>query len=404
MILRLTKSFVSLENAIVMHYFDHNATTPVAEVAQRAWIQAVRESWENPSSPYRVAARVKNLLEDKRERLANLLGCAKAQIVFNSGATEGNNSLINFFHGRSNSHSRVVISAIEHPCVIEAAESAFAGRVDYLPVSEDCVVDIETLRKYLDEGEVALVSVMAANNETGVLQPWKEIGRICGESGVPYHCDASQWLGKLPAGELGECSYVTGCGHKFNGPKGIGFAKIEKEDNDFKSLLGGEQESGHRGGTENYPAIAAMIAALEEATGVIYSAKEEQLPYRKEFEETLSRQLEGAEIVAGKAERLWNTVSIILPEHENIRWVRKLDKLGFAVSTGSACATGKEGPSHVLAAMGVSREKIRRVVRISGGWSTPRDAWRSLAEAFVRVWRDFKTTSTADDRTYVISI
>ena len=245
---------------------------------------------------------------------------------------------------------------------------------------------------------------MAANNETGVIQPWKDICEMCNENHIPYHCDASQWVGKLQLKDLGKCDFVTACGHKFGGPKGVGFLKISDHYTDFKFLQGGEQESGHRGGTENLPAVAAMVTALDEKIKNLEDTINKQKTWRNEFTDILTNNLPGVKIVAKDADRLWNTVSIILPQHDNTRWVIRLDKLGFAVSTGSACATGKEGPSHVLAAMEYSSGEMSRVVRISGGWDTSRNAWRELGEAFNAAWKDLNATPSGPGKTQIVSL
>ena len=387
-----------------MRYFDFNATTPLSSVAEEAWIDTSREYWHNPSSPYARSARAKNHLESLRERLASSLGSKANNIVFNSGATEGNNAVINYFAKNSLPHARILISTIEHPSVVKAAENTFIGNVDFIPDSTSGVIEIAELRSLIKNEKYPLVSVMAANNETGVIQPWNEILEICDENHISYHCDASQWVGKLRSEELGKCDFVTACAHKFGGPKGVGFLKISDHYADFSSLQGGEQESGHRGGTENLPAIAAMVAALEEKLLNIEDTAGDQESWKNEFLNILMNSVPGVKIVGNDTDRLWNTVSLILPQHDNTRWVIRLDKLGFAVSTGSACASGKEGPSHVLAAMKYSPDEMQRVVRISGGSDTSRKTWHELGEAFSQVWKDLNTSSSGSNKTRIVSI
>ena len=387
-----------------MKYFDFNATTPLSSVAEEVWIKTNREYWQNPSSPYAPSARAKNHLESLRERFASILGCQSHNIVFNSGATEGNNAVIDYFAKNSLPHTRILISAIEHPSVLKAAENAFLENADFIPVSASGVVEIAKLRSLIKNEKYSLISVMAANNETGVIQPWKEILEICNENHISYHCDASQWVGKLRSEELGKCDFVTACAHKFGGPKGVGFLKISDHYVDFRSLQGGEQEFGHRGGTENLPAIAAMLSALEERILKIEATAKDQESWKNEFLNILMNRVPGVKIIANDSDRLWNTVSLILPQHDNTRWVILLDKLGFAISTGSACASGKEGPSHVLAAMKYSPDEMRRVIRISGGSDTSRKAWHELGEAFSQVWKDLNTSLSGSSNTRIISI
>lgn len=387
-----------------MHYFDFNATTPLSPAAEAAWRQASSEHWHNPSSPYRAAARVRNLLEACREKMASLLRCEAENLVFTSGATEGNNSVINYFAAKAEPRAEMLLSPVEHPCVLESARAAFAGRMEFLPVNGEGVVEVSKLPALLKSRSVVLVSVMAANNETGVLQPWTEVQEVCRQHGVPFHCDASQWLGKLPARSLGECDFLTGSAHKFGGPKGTGFVKISETHNDFTSLRGGSQEAGRRSGTENYPAIAAMAAALEDTISKIETAQSVQGSLRDAFENGLAGALPEVRFIGREAPRLWNTTSILLPAGKNTRWVLQLDKLGFAVSTGSACATGKDSPSHVLAALGLSPEQINRVVRVSAGWETSEASWEALMDGFRQVWQNLKTPSTHSGETHVISI
>ena len=385
-----------------MPYFDHNATTPLAPEARKVWLEVADGAWENPSSPYRAAGRVRNLLEDCRARLARFLRCDDEEIVFFSGATEANNSVIAYFAGRRDSGGGVLLSAVEHPCVRDAAVHYFGDRARILEVDSAGRAVPDSIAAALRERRPALVTVMAANNETGVLQPVGEIAEICRERGVPFHCDAAQWVGKLPAHELPAWGFLSGSAHKFGGPKGVGFLRAPAGFNDFHGQLGGEQEKGKRAGTENPPAVAAMLAALEAREGGVDTLKE-RAKWRDAFEAELMRNVPGVTVAGRDAERLWNTSCLILPRHANHRWVMKLDREGFAVSTGSACSTGDESPSRVLSAMGFSPEEARRAVRISSSPETSGDAWRSLAAAFVRIYRNWEDDSSSS-LTDVISI
>jgi cysteine desulfurase len=222
---------------------------------------------------------------------------------------------------------------------------------------------------------------MAANNETGVLQPWREMLAACREQGVPMMCDAAQWVGRLPARVLGECDFVTGCAHKSGGPQGVGFLKCPAR---FPPLIrGGPQEEGRRAGTENVAGVLAMVAALEECEVAMRNgALDERSEWRTQFENELAAALPGTRVLGAEVGRLWNTVSVIMPETPDCRrrWVVVMDRLGFAVSTGSACASGEEKPSHVLTAMGVPPADAGRVLRFSAGWGTTREDWARLLE------------------------
>jgi cysteine desulfurase len=363
-------------------YFDHNATTPLSPVAREAWLRASDEAWQNPSSPYRDAARVRVRLEQCREQLARLLGGAADRIVFNSGATEGANAVLAHWAATLPPGRMVAVNPTEHPCVVEAARHALApGRVVWLELDDNGVVRLESLEALLAGGAVGAVSVMAANNETGVVQPWREIGALCRRHRAAFLCDASQWLGKLPASGLGAAGWVTATAHKFGGPKGVGFLVCPEQTESFRSQRGGEQERGHRAGTEDFPAIAAMVASLADAEATKVLFETERLRWRDAFIKQVCSMLPGVRVVGIKTERLWNTVSLVMPHSDNHRWVTKLDRRGFQVSTGSACATGREGPSPVLAAMGFAPDEARRVIRVSAGWGTGEDDWRQLAAA-----------------------
>jgi cysteine desulfurase len=372
-----------------MPYFDHNATTPLATVAREAWLRAQDEAWQNPSSPYRTAAQVKIRLDAAREKFAILLGDEAERYVFTSGATEAANLVFAWWAKTLPADARIAVNPTEHPCVLEPAKHFFGDRLRWLTVNTAGVVDVAALKSChllsdkLDR--VSAVVVMAANNETGVLQPWTEIAAACREAGVAYLCDASQWLGKLPAGGIGGDGFVIGAAHKFGGPKGVGLLKLAPQSEGLRGQLGGGQERGHRGGTEDFPAIAAMGAALAEAEQKKVFLETERLRWRGDFEQAVAAAVPDVLLIAAGADRLWNTVSLVMPFADNTRWVTRLDKRGFQVSTGSACATGKGGPSHVLAAMGYDADQSKRVVRVSSGWETTEADWQALAAAFGEV-------------------
>jgi cysteine desulfurase len=213
---------------------------------------------------------------------------------------------------------------------------------------------------------------------------------------VAYFCDAAQWLGKVAAGGLGGAGWIIASAHKFGGPKGAGFLVFPDQAEGFHAQRGGEQEGGRRAGTEDYPAVAAMVAALAGAENVQVPREAECRRHRDAFLAHLRTTLPGARVVGAGAERLWNTVSLLLPHSENHRWVLKLDRRGFPVSTGSACATGREGPSHVRAAMKLSPDEARRVIRISAGWETTGEDWRRLAAALAETEAELRATASPD--------
>ena len=370
-----------------MIYFDYNATAPVMREAREAWLEATEKIGGNPSSMHQYGAQALRAMTDARERLAAFLGCHPLDIVWTSGATEANNTVLHHFARTLDAKREVWVSAIEHPCVMESAQYYFDKRARVIPITHDGVIDLDWLTVELADTRPGLVGVMAANNETGVIQPWREVMAICRQYEVPFFCDAVQWLGKMPAKGLGECDYLSGAAHKFGGPRGIGFLKVPHRSHVIPLLLGGQQEGGRRAGTENVATIVALLAALEIREKQI--ARGEHIlrgVWRDNFERQLLHAVPGTTIVGANQPRLWNTVSALMPEGDRKhQWVVRLDKAGFAVSTGSACTTGKEEPSHVLAAMGFKPAQAVRAVRFSGGWETGEPDWDALAKGVAKV-------------------
>ena len=369
-----------------MIYFDHNATSPLSDAAREAWVDASDRLVGNPSSPHRMGARADKALADAREQLAGFLGCGALDIVWTSGATESSNLVMHHFSESLSADAEVWISAIEHPCVLKTARLHFGERLKMLPVTSGGVLELDALRERLVEHRPGLIAVMAANNETGVLQPWREVREFCAEHGIPFFCDAAQWIGKMPAAGLGECDFVSGCAHKFGGPTGVGFLKCPAQGGVQAQMVGGPQEEGRRAGTENVAGVLSMIAALAEREAALAG---DTIIEREAWRNAFAASLSGARILGAGKGRLWNTVSALLPGDCRARWVVKLDKAGFAVSTGSACASGKEAPSHVLTAMGLAADETDRVVRFSSGWETTADDWQALAKGVAEVAADF---------------
>ena len=370
-----------------MPYFDHNSTTPLADCAREAWLRVQAEHWHNPSSPTRGGAWARIRLDSYHEALSILLGGAPDEYVFNSGATEGAHAVLAYWAAKLGPAARIAVAATEHPCVLAAAGRYFGGRIDWLEHDASGVVPAANVRAAIAGGAAGIVA-MAANNETGVIQPWHEIAAACraanGGAGVLCLCDATQWLGKLPGAGLGDCgAWLIASGHKFGAPKGAGFVKLPagKAEPDFISQSGGTQEAGHRAGTEDVAGAAALCAALGECerTQVIWESQREG--WRKAFECELVAAVPGVKIAGAGADRLWNTVFAMMPHGEFSRWIARLDKRDIQVSSGAACTTRKDGPSHVLAALGVPAEEARRALRFSAGWGTTEADWAALIAA-----------------------
>lgn len=377
-------------------YFDNNATTPLWPEAKAAWNETVDSLWMNPSSPYRGAAKVHVHLEAARNEIAGIFEIAPSRVVFNSGATEGNNAVFNYWSRTLPETARVGVSPTEHPSVTEAARRSLGGRLVWLPLDKSGAVDFRAI----DFEAFSAVSLMAANNETGILNDWAEIAKLCRESQVIFHCDASQWIGKMSPIGLGACDIVTGCGHKFGGPRGTGFWLLREGMDDFRGQSGGVQESNRRAGTPDVAGVRAMLAALKKSYAMLEATSEN---FRNDFEQSLADALPSSDFIGAGVPRLWNTSCVVLPEFSAARWIRALEKLGFFISAGAACSTGHSGPSPVLEAMGFNRIKMDRTVRISSSWSSSSADWRALVAAILRAHKDLRNEPNVGE-TEVISL
>ncbi len=386
-----------------MAYFDFNATSPLLPRAREIYLQALDEHWHNPSSLYWDAGTTRRMLEEARVNLASQIGVEdETRIVFTSGATESNHVVFRSAAAWSGPHARVAITPLEHPCVQAAAAGNFPGRIDEPGLTPEGSVDLDDLTRYLDETRPALVSVMAAHNETGLVLPWREIASLCREREIPFHCDAAQWFGKQEDLGFETCDWVTGSAHKFGGPKGVGFLVAPPDTTRLPGAQsGGPQENGLRGGTENFPAIVALEAALHEATGLLASASPAG---RDQFEALVTARLPGSRPIAASSPRLWNTSMLLMPRHTNTKWLTRLSQLGFAVSTGSACSAGKGNPSRGLEALGLGFDEMGRVLRFSSGWNTSLEDWEALAQAVEKTWRDLENPKASSRRKRTIRI
>ena len=374
-----------------MSYFDHNATSPLHPAAREAWLEVVSSSWHNPSGLYPEATAARERLEDARERCADVLEVEPSQIAFTGGATAAAN-LIARFHARQSADGSVVTSGIEHPCVTDSLAAAFAGRMASLPVDTSGVVDLVDLeRRVATTAPPRLVAVMAASNETGVLQPWKDVARLCQAAGVAFLCDASQWFGKRPAAGLGACGWVIGSSHKFGGPRGTGFVVIP-EGEVFRGDLGGPQEAGRHAGTEDVASVVAMVAALEARERELAAFQGDLTAARDAAQKRLAERLPEAVVVGRQASRLWNTLAAVIPGGDGKRLVGALGRAGVAASTGSACSAGAGSLPHSLAAIGAGRlgltpADLRGMVRLSSGLATSVDEWFNAVEKLVEIVR-----------------
>ena len=370
-----------------MAYFDNNSTTRPFEEVRDATLEHLDLSWQNPSSPHRAGRRVRALVERAREEMALSLAVDPGCLIFTSGATESNNSLLASVSKRFDGARGVaLVSSVEHPSVLEAIERSFGNRVHFIPVNEEGWIDFDQFQEIFNEFRPSFVSMMAAHNETGVLLPWHEIALFCKERKVWFHCDATQWIGKLDHKGFSDCASFAFSGHKFGGPKGSGalYSKLP-----VQWFLGGGQEMESRGGTENLPAIDGMRIALSKITASNYSTKERG-QWKESFESGLLKNIPGVKIIGHNVARLWNTSFLLMPEFDNLSWVARLDKLGFSLSTGSACSTAREKTSGLASLIGLSKEEEGRLLRASSFYSTTQEDWVSLGVAFQQANKELR--------------
>ena len=362
-------------------YLDHNATAPLRREAADA-MTAAAALCGNPSSVHAFGRAARQVVEEARERVATLASARPADIVFTSGGTEANNLAI-LGCGRN----RILASAIEHPSVLEAADG-----IETIPVGTGGVVDLDALRSMLERpGPPALVSLMLANNETGVIQPVAEAAALAHERGALMHCDAVQAAGRLPVdfAALG-VDLLTLSAHKMGGPKGAGALIVGEYVRLEPIIRGGGQERRRRSGTENLPGIAGFGAAAGlVAPGL--AAADELAKLRDALERRVIEEIPAARIVARDSGRLRNTSCLALPGVPAETQVMALDLEGVAVSAGSACSSGKVRPSHVLRAMGLPDEIAACAVRVSLG---PENGETDI-QRFVNAW---KTVAIRADR------
>ena len=356
---------------------DYNATTPTKPEVVQIISEALQEVG-NPSSVHSFGRRSRELIEQSRDSLAEMVGANSTDIIFTSGGTESNNMALS-----ASGRRRIIISAIEHPSIMVAAEKLYS-EVVLLPVNNNGLVTHDILLKAIGaDGSDALISVMLANNETGVIQPIKELAAIAHNTGAIFHCDAVQGPGRIPINmnALG-VDMLSISGHKFGGPKGVGAIILSPKLHVKPLIIGGGQERGWRGGTENVPGIVGMGLAARLAISDLKRSRE--LKNLRNYLENKIREICNEVVIySSEVERLPNTSSITMPGVQSETQVMTFDLAGIAVSAGSACSSGKVEASHVLKAMGSDESISGCAIRVSLGWDTsPEDI-----ERFIGVWR-----------------
>ncbi len=373
-------------------YLDWNATTPLRPEAR----EAMAAAWElsgNPSSVHAEGRQARRLVEEARTRVADAVGASPGNLVFTSGGTEANALALTpgLRRGSGYQVQRLLVSAIEHASVLSGGRFP-AEAIEQVGVTRSGVLDLDRLRAMLAGGAPALVSLMLANNETGAIQPVNEAAEMIHQAGGLLHVDAIQALGKIPFDikALG-ADLVTVSAHKIGGPKGVGAVIFADGVLGFEpGLRGGGQELGRRAGTENVAGIAGFGAAAKAAMRTLEPDAARLKTLRSRLESGL-RRTPGVIVFSGEVPRLPNTVLFTVPGLRAETAVIGFDLAGIAVSSGSACSSGKVQPSHVLEAMGVGPELAQGAVRLSLGWSTTSqdidyclEAWLKLAGTLLR--------------------
>ena len=361
-------------------YLDYNASTPLRPGVIGAMTECFQH-FGNPSSIHGFGRKARACVESARDILAEKLDVIPAQVVFTSGGTEANNFCL---RAALLEKRDVFISAIEHESIHQ-----FAPNAKTIPVIPEGIIDLEKLDQHLAAAPFgkSFVSVMLANNETGICQPIKEVAAIVRRYQGRLHCDAVTAFTKLPFTykELG-VDYLSLSSHKIGGPKGAG-ALIVRSDEQLPSLiLGGGQEKGHRAGTENVTGIVGFAQAIKEANNDPWNKIEE---FRNALESTITRKYPSSSIYGKSIQRLPNTSTIRMPGVPALKQLLAFDLDGFALSAGSACSSGKAKPSHVLKAMGASEEECSQTIRVSLGWQTTKNEIEQFANAWLKVYERF---------------
>lgn len=350
--------------------------------------------WGNPSSVHHVGQRARAVLDDVRDRAAMLLKAKPSEIIFTCGGTEANNLAV-FGTARllSPKGKHLITSTIEHHAVLHCfdyLEAKEGFMVTRLPVDSTGRVSPVDLKKAL-RPDTTLVSIMAANNEIGTIQPVADLGAICRERGVIFHTDAVQWFGKEPfsAIEQFNADLVSVCAHKFHGPKGAGLLYIRSPLLPDPIFFGGGHENERRAGTENLPAVAGMVEALERFVPNPVFEKNQINPLASELIEAVDS-LSGLNLVGSREHRLANTVSFVVDGSDSIALMACLDLEGVCASSGSACSAGSLEPSHVVSALGVAPHLANALVRFSLGRYTSLEEVRRVISLLPEVVRHSK--------------
>ena len=380
-----------------MIYLDYNATTPLCDAAREAMQPYLGRHFGNPSSVHAAGRDARAAIDDARDKLAGLLRVKPHELIFTSGGTESCNlAVLGLARSRSSRAAHIISAKTEHHAVlntVEHLEKHENVEVTWLNVARDGIVDLDQLSKSI-RPDTRLVSIMAANNETGVIQPMRKISQICREHGVLLHTDMVQAFGKMDV-DLSLVDAASFAAHKFYGPKGVGFLFLRSGLSIQPIMFGGAHENERRPGTENVAAIAAMAAAAEWTLRDRETEQERQAELRDDLWTRISQNVPDAKQNAQNAPRLANTLNVSLLGLESEMLLIALDLEGVCASSGSACMVGSVVASHVLLAMGLPIERARSAVRFSLGKWTTADEIKRAGDAMRKIVDRFETRKSA---------
>ena len=380
-------------------YADNNATTRVDDEVLEEMLPYFKEFYGNPSSIHTFGRQVSSKMDLARERVASILGADTSEIVFTSCGTESNNYAIHCSLEAHPDKKHVITTKVEHPAVLNVCK--YFGKNGYdvteLSVNKDGMLDQDELRDSIRD-DTAIVSIMHANNETGVIFPIEEIAKIVKEKGVLFHCDAVQAIGKIPVNlKNSNIDLLSMSGHKLHAPKGVGVLFIRKGVRIDPLIIGGHQEDNRRSGTENVPYIIGLGKACEIAEGFVKQEQTEVRRLRDRLEKGIKDQLTHVAISGENSERLPNTSNVSFEYVEGEATLLLLDMAGIATSSGSACTTGSAEPSHVLQAMGIPPVTSRGTIRFSLSRYSTEDDVDYILEKLVPIVKRLQSLSPLFD-------
>ena len=351
-------------------YLDYNATTPLDPAVRDAMLPFLSDVWGNPSSVHHVGRKARALLDDARDRAAKILGAKPSEIIVTSGGTEANNlAIFGTARALKSKGKHLITSTIEHHAVLQCFDYLEKNEhfsVSRLPVDGNGRVSAADLKKAI-RPDTVFVSIMAANNEIGTLQPVADLGAICRERGIVFHTDAVQWFGKEPFENLQQfnADLVSVCAHKFHGPKGAGLLYVKSPLHPDPILFGGGHENERRAGTENLAGVIGLVEALERFINPLVFSKSKLKELCAQLAGTIGK-IDGCEIVSPIENCLANTISFVVRGADSIALLAGLDVEGVCASGGSACSAGSLEPSHVIVATG-RPDLAKSLVRFSLG-------------------------------------